>query len=249
MTSVSIKNIISNYKQDLELFAKHALYVRDHNTSNLMTLNFRPGQKIMDDVAKKRMKEKGYLRVLLLKNRRFGGSTYIASRGYHHVTFNFNKNAFIIGHETDSTDTLYKMVQLFQEKNKIAPAVKTSNAKELIFDTTEKNAAPGLKSEYKLATAKNVEAGRSQGIHFLHACLHQDALIVLADGSTKKIEDIELGDLVVTGSGQVASVSKKFNTGHRKTYRVSTWLSNQPVSMTCDHKIYTLDGVKICQDS
>ena len=119
----------------------------------------------MHDIAEKRKAEKGYLRVLLLKNRRFGGSTYIGGRGYQRASMNFNQNIFIIGHETDSTATLYKMVQLMQEKNPLEPAIKTSNAQELIFDNEK---GTGLKSEYKLATAKNVEAGRSQGIHLLH---------------------------------------------------------------------------------
>ena len=168
MPKFSVKEVIRDYMNDYKLFAGDGIYVRDHNTAQVMALNFRPGQRIMHGIAEKRKKEKGYLRVLLLKNRRFGGSTYIAGRGYHRAVFNFNQNIFIIGHETDSTSTLYKMVQLMQEKNPIAPATKTSNAQELIFDTTAKDAGPGLKSEYKLATAKNVEAGRSQGIHFLH---------------------------------------------------------------------------------
>jgi hypothetical protein len=35
----------------------------------------------------------------------------------------------------------------------------------LIFDTA---AGTGLKSEYRIATARNVDAGKSQGVHFLH---------------------------------------------------------------------------------
>ena len=160
----TVAGVIKGYMNSFKLFAGDAIKVRDHNTAKILPLRFRPGQQIMHDVAKKRKKEKGFLRVLLLKNRRFGGSTYIAGRGYHRAIFNFNQNIFIIGHEVDSTNTLYKMVQLMQEKNPIPPALKTDNAREMIFDVTEKNAAgPGLKSEYRLATAKNVEAGRSQG--------------------------------------------------------------------------------------
>lgn len=165
----TVKGAIGEYMNDYPLFAGDAIKVRDHNTAQILPLKFRPGQQIMHDIAEKRKAEKGFLRILLLKNRRFGGSTYIAGRGYHRAIFNFNQNIFIIGHETDSTSTLYKMVLLMQELNPIAPATKKSNADELIFDTTEKNAGPGLKSEYKLATAKNVEAARSQGVHLLHA--------------------------------------------------------------------------------
>ena len=165
--SVALEKI-KMYHDSFERCAKDMIKVRDHNTASLMALEFRPGQQVMHDVAEKRKAERGYLRVLLLKNRRFGGSTYVAARGYHRAIFNFNQNIFIIGHETDSTNTLFKMVQLMQEKNPIPPATRTSNAQELIFDRQKKDGGVGLKSEYKLATAKNVEAGRSQGIHFLH---------------------------------------------------------------------------------
>ena len=156
---------LKRYKTDFAKFARNCITVRNHNTAMLESLKFRPGQAVMHDVAEKRKEERGFLRILLLKNRRFGGSTYIGARGYHRASMNFNQSIFIIGHETDSTETLYKMVQLMQEKNPLEPKIKTSNAKELIFDN---EAGTGLKSEYRLATAKNVEAGRSQGIHFAH---------------------------------------------------------------------------------
>ena len=159
------KEIIKELKFDFKKYAVKCLKVRDHNTAKIMPFTFRPGQNVTHDIAEKRKKEMGYGRFLLLKNRRFGGSTYISGRGYHRTTFNFNQNAFIIGHETDSTTTLYRMVQLFQEQNPISPDIITSNANELRFDNPK---GTGLKSEYRLATAKNVEAGRSQGIHYLH---------------------------------------------------------------------------------
>ena len=162
---IEVAEVIDNYLDDFSLFAEDCVYVRDHNTSEILPLIFRPGQRVVDDVASKRKGETGFLRMLLLKNRRFGGSTYIAGRGYWRASMNKNQNIFIIAHETDSTSTLFKMVQLMHERNPIAPATKTVNVNELIFDNDK---GTGLKSEYKLATAKNVEAGRSQGIHFLH---------------------------------------------------------------------------------
>jgi len=162
---------IQNYQNDFALFAKDCIKVRDHNTSKILPLIFRPGQAVMHDIAIKRRKEVDHLKILLLKNRRFGGSTYIGGRGYHKASLNFNQNVFIIAHEDKSTTTLYRMVQLMQEKNPIKPSTRTSNAIELRFDT---KSGDGLKSEYALSTAKNVEAGRSQGIHFLH-CSEESA--------------------------------------------------------------------------
>jgi len=157
---------ILEYKLNFQKFAQDCEKVRNHNTAMIEPLIFRPGQQVMHDIAEKRKKEMGYLRIMLLKNRRFGGSTYIGGRGYHRASMNFNQSIFIIAHEEKATQTLYRMVQLMQEKNPLAPSTITSNAIELRFDRRD---GKGLKSEYSLATAKNVEAGRSQGIHFLHA--------------------------------------------------------------------------------
>ena len=61
---------------------------------------------------------------------------------------------------------MFRMAKLMQEQNPIAPETLASNAQELRFDNKD---GTGLKSEYRLATARNLAAGRSQGIHYLHA--------------------------------------------------------------------------------
>ncbi len=161
------EDIVRSYVADCKIHARDCLSVRDHNTAKILPFIYRPGQKVMHDIAEKRKAEHGYLKILLLKNRRFGGSTYIGGRGYTRASLTANQSIFIMGHESKSTKTLYKMVQLFHELNPIAPPTRKSNADELIFDD-ERKGHYGLKSEYQLDTAKNVEAGRAQGIHFLH---------------------------------------------------------------------------------
>ncbi len=156
---------IERWVDDYRLFAEECLQIRDHNTSEILPLKFNNGQRILHEICEKRLKERGHIRALLLKSRRFGGSTYVEGRAYHKTAMCFNKNAFIVAHEEDSTATLFKMAKLFQEKNPFPPQQKASNAQELIFDNKQ---GTGLKSEYRLATAKNVDAGRAQGAHVLH---------------------------------------------------------------------------------
>jgi hypothetical protein len=122
-------------------------------------------QRILNNIVKKQNSDLGYVRVLLDKVRRFGGSTYIEARAYWRSSLSFNFNTFICAHEEDSTDTLFAMARLFHERNPIKPITKYSSKKELVFDSST---GSGLKSEYSLACAKTTSAGRSQGIHFLH---------------------------------------------------------------------------------
>ena len=159
------ENILERYLDDYELYAKECITIRDHNTSKLLPLVFNKGQRILHAVSEKMKAEKGYIRIMLLKARRFGGSTYIEGRFYWKSSLNFNRSTFIVGHEEDSTSTLYAMATLMQEMNPVAPQTRKSNAQELIFDSPD---GKGLKSQYRLATAKNIHAGKSQGINYFH---------------------------------------------------------------------------------
>ena len=157
---------LERYIDDYELYAEECITIRDHNTSKLLPLIFNKGQQILHAVSEKMKAAKGYVRIMLLKARRFGGSTYIEGRFYWKSSLNFNRSTFIVGHEEDSTSTLYAMATLMQEMNPVPPQTRKSNAQELIFDTLD---GKGLKSQYRLATARNIHAGKSQGIHYLHA--------------------------------------------------------------------------------
>ncbi len=157
--------ILRTYKRDSQRHAADCIFIRDHNTSKILPLNYNDPQKILHTVTEKQLNETGIVRILLLKARRFGGSTYVQGRFYSKTSLNFNRNTFIVGHEKESTNTLFEMAKLMQERNPIAPETRASNEKVLKFDN---KAGTGLKSEYRLASAENVDAGRSQGVHFLH---------------------------------------------------------------------------------
>lgn len=175
----NIDDLLLGYQDDYELHARDCLKIKDHNTSKIVPLIFNNGQRILHNIVEKQKAEQGYVRALLDKARRFGGSTYIEGRFYSKSSLNFNQHTFIIAHEDKATSTLFRMSKLMHQKNPIAPATLSSNAKELRFDTED---GRGMKSEYALATAKNVDAGRSQGINFLHAseeALWRDAATVL----------------------------------------------------------------------
>lgn len=156
---------VHQYRHDFEAYASNCLFVRDHVTKQILPFIFNTPQRIFHAIVEKQRAQIGYVRVLLDKARRFGGSTYIEGRGYWKTSLNFNINAFIVGHEEDSVDTLFAMARLFHERNPIKPQTKYSSKKELLFDNKD---GTGLKSEYSLACAKTTSAGRSQGIHFLH---------------------------------------------------------------------------------
>jgi hypothetical protein len=160
-----VDDIIRSYCDNYELHARNCLYVRDHNTSKIVPLIFNSSQKICDDIAEQQRRELGHVRIMLLKARRFGGSTWFQGRAYSKTSLAPNRNAFIVAHQTESTATLFEMAKLMHARNPLAPATLKNNEKALKFDNRE---GTGLKSEYRIASADTTSAGRAQGAHFVH---------------------------------------------------------------------------------
>lgn len=154
------------YRNDFPYFASKCIKIKSHTNSTIVPLVFNKPQQILHAISEKMADEFGFIRIIGLKSRRVGFSTYVEGRFYHKTSTRPNRHAFIVAHEVDSTNTLFQMSKLMQEQNPLRPSVRHSNEKLLRFDT---EAGTGLKSEYHLATATNVDAGRSQGVHFLHA--------------------------------------------------------------------------------
>ena len=156
VTDFSIERV-KGYLADFRVFARDCEQVRDHQTAMVVPFELNPAQEVLHEVCEKQLVESGLVRILVDKARRAGISTYIEGRYYWRAALNENRNAFIVGHEDDSTDTLFGMAKLFHERNPIKPRTRYSSKKELVFDDEKGN---GLKSEYSLACAKNTDAGR-----------------------------------------------------------------------------------------
>lgn len=104
----------------------------------------------------------GKVRVLVLKGRQQGISTYIGGRFYWRTTHNKGLRCYILTHEQDATDNLFGMVARYHEHcpQLVKPSTGASNAKELYFDR--------LESGYAVGTAGSKAVGRSQTIQLFH---------------------------------------------------------------------------------
>jgi len=115
------------------------------------------------------------VRIVILKPRQQGTSTYVEGKLFHLTSTQENKNTMVIAHLEDSTTTLFNMSKLFLEElpDDMRPMVKNNNAQMLLFENPEpelniKNKNPGMRSRMKVVTAKGDGAGRGGTIHYLH---------------------------------------------------------------------------------
>lgn len=150
---------IRRLRDDFPLYAQHCLKIRT-KAGTITPLNLNPAQRLLHAAAEKQKAETGKVRIITVKGRQQGSSTYIGARGYHQTTFRKGWRAFILTHEDDATKNLFEMVQRYHENNPLAPSTKASNVKELDFSARD--------SGYRVGTAGTRAKGRSQTVQFFH---------------------------------------------------------------------------------
>lgn len=161
MMTAEEKAIKQKLKDDFIHYAAKCLKIRTKSGA-VTSFVLNKAQLYIHKEIERQKGETGQVRVLILKGRQQGVSTYAGGRFYHQVSFNFGLQAFILTHALDATQNLYKMAQRYYENTPLSvkPQVTTSNSKELVFG--------GLDSGYKLGTAENKAVGRSSTIQLLH---------------------------------------------------------------------------------
>jgi hypothetical protein len=151
------------------------LKIRDKN-ANLVQFKFNKAQRfVLDKIEDLKRREKP-VRLILLKARQLGMSTFSEGYIFNDTATNPLKTSIIVAHEDSASQNLYQMYKTFYENlpPELTPMTKYSNAQEMLFenptnDIDDKRKNPGLQSKVRVASARNVSTGRSMTIHNLHA--------------------------------------------------------------------------------
>lgn len=145
-----------------ELYFECCLQIRT-KSDGLKPLVLNSSQRYAHERLERQMRETGKVRVLILKGRQQGISTYVGGRFYKRVSTSNGVLAFIVTHEDAATQNLFSMTKRYHDNNlpDFKPMTGVANANELRFSK--------LDSGYKIATAGARSAGRSNTIQLLHA--------------------------------------------------------------------------------
>ena len=149
-------------KKDFAYYAEHCLKIR---TKDLKIIPFKlnAAQEILHEIWEKMERETGMVRVVILKGRQQGLSTYVGARLYHNTSQNRARKAGVATHKSDSTDALFDMTKRYHKNvpSFVRPSTERSSKKELKFDR--------LDSGYRVATAGGDGIFRGETISDLHA--------------------------------------------------------------------------------
>ena len=157
-----LKAVRKRLLTDFPFYSKSALKIRTKE-GNVTNFKLNPAQQILQDAVDKQLKAEGKVRVIILKARQQGLSTYVGGYLYYSVSQNTARKAMVVTHHSDSTRALFDMTKRYHENcpEILRPRTKYSSRRELSFDV--------LDSSYVVATAGGDSVGRGETLTHVHA--------------------------------------------------------------------------------
>lgn len=169
---------------DFNYFCAEApLLIKIKEGGELIPFRMNRAQRYIHSCVEKQLKEKGWVRALLLKGRQQGGSTYVNARYYWKMSRSKGKSVFILSHEGKTTDKLFDMVKRFHDNvdPRARPETGKENTRQLVF--------PGLGSDYAVGTAGNEQVGRGGTAQYFHGseAAYWEHAYAIQNGALKSI--------------------------------------------------------------
>lgn len=156
-----VKKIINKFKESLNIYSKNCLNIIDKH-GKLVPLVFNEAQLLLDRQITQQYAQQNRVRMLILKSRQTGISTYCQARGFWHTVSKQNQNAVVVSHLNDSTKAIFGMVRNFYDNLPhplVKPDLKESTTSSLQFTHG---------SRWRIATARTSEVGRGWTTNYLH---------------------------------------------------------------------------------
>lgn len=148
-------------RDDFPYYAEKALKIRTKK-AEVVPFKLNHAQWKLQRAIEESIEKTGMVRVIILKARQQGLSTYVGGKLYHGVSQSRAKKAIVVTHKSDSTNALFNMTKRYHEHvpEIMRPSTSYSSKKELVFDK--------LDSSYMVATAGGEGIARGETITHAH---------------------------------------------------------------------------------
>lgn len=168
----NLKEIIRFWKTEPKKYIELSLYIKSKK-KKLIKLELNIAQSLIYERIQK-IKAKGLpIRIIVLKARQEGVSTFSEAMIFESTVNNSNVNSLIVAHEPESTEEIFRMSKLFYDMllPPVKPLKRYDNKKQLVFENPDEKTRmnnPGLRSKIVIATAGKVKVGRGLTIQNFH---------------------------------------------------------------------------------
>lgn len=153
MTNNAKEELIEILKDD-RAYIENLFYIKDKQ-GNKTKLKLNYAQQKVEAVIKKQEQEKKPVRIMVLKARQQGISTYIDALGFKRAITQKNKHFAIVTQETTATNNLLDRLKYAKDNlpDSLKPIEKKSNAKEIVWENKD-NQENSLSSQISCYTAR-----------------------------------------------------------------------------------------------
>jgi hypothetical protein len=147
--------------EDFKVYSKYALKVRTKD-GEIKPFVLNEAQSILLSKIEEQLKTEGKIRIIILKARQMGMSTFVGGFLYSRVSQRRAKKALVITHLAESTKSLFDLTKRYHDlcPEILKPQTRYSSRKELVFNV--------LDSAYSVATAGGDGIARGETITDAH---------------------------------------------------------------------------------
>lgn len=159
--SSAAKAVRKRLKEEFQFYALHALKIRT-KAGQILPLRFNTVQKKLQKLVDRQMQIDGQVRILILKARQQGLSTWTSGYLYFCLSQEKAQKGIVVAHKSDSTRSLFDMYKRFHSEcpEPLKPSTSYSGRKELVFDR--------LDSAIQVATAGGTGIARGETLQAAH---------------------------------------------------------------------------------
>jgi hypothetical protein len=158
---VDLKAVRRRLYDDYEFYAKSCIHIRT-KAGEVKPLLFNSAQKKLHAAVENQYQTTGKVRIIILKARQQGFSTWVHGRMYSRLSQRKAKKGLVVAHVADSTRALFDMYRRSHEMcpEAVKPATKYSSRRELSF--------PKLDTFLIVATAGGDGVARGETLTNVH---------------------------------------------------------------------------------
>jgi hypothetical protein len=135
ISDTDLIKVRKRFYEDFDFYAPRALKVRAKK-GEIVPFALNPVQKRFQAAVDDQRRRTGRVRMIILKGRQQGFSTYVGGRKYWRLTQRSARKGIVVAHKADSTRALFDMYQRYHTScpDFLKPSTKFSSRKELVFD-------------------------------------------------------------------------------------------------------------------
>lgn len=159
---------IENFQKDPGFFIEWALSVVPMSGGKAVPFKLNPGQILCTETLKSELAKGSFVRLIVLKSRRQGISTWSEAVMYWLASCFENHTTLVLAHDKDTSEELFRIAQGFHDTDRrhaidLMPKLQESSKQAIRFgnpDKKKRHTDPGLNSSMLVETAEGRGVGR-----------------------------------------------------------------------------------------